>query len=492
MTNEKSFDNWDKLKKELHFKGKRKFFREKEIYFISIGQNIGYEIFGKKKEFLRPVLIYKKLSHSSFLGIPLASKQKEGSYYFQFLYKKNRISTALLNQIRVFDSRRIKYFSGQMKNEDFEKLQEKLISFIKITPSQRKGGILAKSEQRKDNGIISQKDFDVNVRKIDNKYLNKQGKIKDEYKFKINIPEFGIIDSKIPAKDNEKFNTYLFLPENENRKGEGGLRTKGYLKKSIDNKPLISIITVVYNGEKYLEETIKSAINQSYSNIEYIIIDGGSTDGTIDIIKKYEDKIDYWVSEKDEGISDAFNKGLKVSLGEYIQILNAGDFLIDDNILDKIAPNLLLNEDVVAYQSRTDTGNNFPFYANEYTKIKPLNPNEALNNAMIAHQGSFIKRDVYKKIGFYKKEFKLRMDFELFVRLEQYFKIKCVNEPIIIYDTQGISSNILNRLNFKLEELKIINLYYNDPLFNIRFYLELPFYLFKKLLSHFYYKLKGF
>jgi len=190
---------------------------------------------------------------------------------------------------------------------------------------------------------------------VDDKYLDESGKIKEEYKFKLNFSEFGIVNSKIPAKEDEKFDTLLFLPEGEGRKGEGGLRTKGYFKFSYEYNddlgfrvedldipvkipqtsnlksqtyPLITIITVVYNGEKYLEETIKSVINQTYPNVEYIIIDGGSTDGTLDIIKKYEDYIDYWVSEKDKGIYDAMNKGILVSNGKYLLFLNADDFLI--------------------------------------------------------------------------------------------------------------------------------------------------------------------
>ena len=95
-----------------------------------------------------------------------------------------------------------------------------------------------------------------------------------------------------------KFKKFLFFPTVENTVAEGGLRVKGYFKKSYKEKPLISIVTVVFNGEDYLEDAILSVINQTYDNIEHIIIDGGSTDGTLDIIKKYADKIDYWMSEK--------------------------------------------------------------------------------------------------------------------------------------------------------------------------------------------------
>ena len=110
-------------------------------------------------------------------------------------------------------------------------------------------------------------------------------------------------------------------------------------------KPLISIITVVYNGEKHLEETILSVINQTYDNVEFIIIDGSSTDGTIDIIKKYEDKIDYWISEKDSGIFDAMNKGILASKGDYINFMNAGDFFTRINLVSDVV-NILNSEEI--------------------------------------------------------------------------------------------------------------------------------------------------
>ena len=107
---------------------------------------------------------------------------------------------------------------------------------------------------------------------------------------------------------------------------EGGLKIKGlFNKKTTKEKPLVSIVTPVYNGEKYLEDTIQSIINQTYDNIEYIIIDGGSTDKTLDIIKKYEDKIAYWMSEQDRGMYDGINKGFKMATGEIFAWLNADD-----------------------------------------------------------------------------------------------------------------------------------------------------------------------
>ena len=124
---------------------------------------------------------------------------------------------------------------------------------------------------------------------------------------------------------------------------EGGIRTSDNCKQSEPNRPLVSVITVVLNGEKYLEQTIKSVLSQTYNNIEYIIIDGQSKDKTLDIIKKHETKIDYWLSEKDGGIYYAMNKGIANANGDIIGILNADDFYSQDTILNVV--NTFLNTD---------------------------------------------------------------------------------------------------------------------------------------------------
>jgi len=130
------FDEWNYLKKSLHNKQEIIRFKEMEIYFLSIGKNIGYESYGKDNLFLRPVLVYKKLNHQTFIGIPLTSKEKVGSYYFTFNYKKDKKSTAMFNQMRVFDIKRTEYYSGKISKNTFTNLKKELKKFMYFTSSE--------------------------------------------------------------------------------------------------------------------------------------------------------------------------------------------------------------------------------------------------------------------------------------------------------------------------------------------------------------------
>jgi len=312
---------------------------------------------------------------------------------------------------------------------------------------------------------------------LDDKYLDKYGKIKEDLKFKLNFPEFGIVDSKIHAKEGEKFDTYLFLPEGEGRKGEGGLRTRGYFKFSYSydkdlgfriegldipikiaqpltlnsqSYPLITIITVVYNGEKYIEETIQSVINQTYPNVEYIIIDGGSTDGTLDIIKKYEDKIDYWVSEKDRGIYDAMNKGIDLASGKWINFMNAGDRFYNEKVLEKVFFNNDFSKEVgVIY------GNHKVIYPKRTKIVKVGYIKDFWKGSQFSHQSSFIRSCLYKNNKF-NLCYKIAADFEFFYKLYmRNIKFYYLNIVVSLVTAGGLSDK--KRIQTLIEFWMIIN-----------------------------------
>ncbi len=230
------------------------------------------------------------------------------------------------------------------------------------------------------------------------------------------------------------FETFLFLPENENRKGEGGLRTKEYYKKSSKNRPLISIITVVFNGEKHLEQTIQSVINQTYDNVEYIIMDGGSTDGTLDIIKKYEEQIDYWVSEKDNGIYDAMNKGITLATGAIIGLINADDWY-EKNTIEEIVDtfNIDSHADIV-YGLLRHIKNNIEY------KIEAQNHN-FLCDRMIPHPTCFVKKTVYNKLNNYNIQYRAAADYDFMLRAKSAnFNFIKIDEVLANFRIGGISN----------------------------------------------------
>ena len=159
-----------------------------------------------------------------------------------------------------------------------------------------------------------------------------------------------------------------------------------------DCRPKISVVTVCYNVASEIERTIKSVINQTYSNVEYIIIDGGSKDGTVDIIKKYADKVSYWVSEPDKGIYDAMNKGIIAATGDWINFMNAGDWFCGSSVLSDISHYLINNREFdIIY------GSIYRVYENYHYEAPPL-PLEMIKiHQPMPHQGTFVKTSYHKK-----------------------------------------------------------------------------------------------
>jgi len=228
----------------------------------------------------------------------------------------------------------------------------------------------------------------------------------------------------------EKFESILLLPENQSRQGEGGLRTKGVLKYSSANEPLISIITAVYNGEKYLEDTIQSILNQTYKNMEYIIIDGGSTDRTLEIIKKYDDKIDYWVSEKDQGISDAFNKGVKLAQGIYINFQGDGDGFVANDSLEKVFQDINSDKDIFvsAKIKRIDILGDEIFVSKQ---SKLFDKRSLLFRMSMPHQGLFTHISYFKKYGLFDATNIFSMDYEHLLRSYKEFPRVILRDVIV-------------------------------------------------------------
>ena len=211
----------------------------------------------------------------------------------------------------------------------------------------------------------------------------------------------------LEQKPEYKLELKLFLPSDPERKGEGGLRTKGLFKKSYESKPLISVVTVVYNGEEHLEQTIKSVLDQGYDNVEYIIIDGGSNDGTLEIIKKYESAIDYWVSEPDGGIYDAMNKGASLCSGDYVAFLNADDWYSDSTLQSVIE---------LISSSQIDFVYGDLNFVHSDGSISVWRGNVGHNGTHIPHPSSFIRTTLLYKYGFDQK-YKIAADYELSVKL---------------------------------------------------------------------------
>ena len=194
----------------------------------------------------------------------------------------------------------------------------------------------------------------------------------------------------------------------------------------------ISIITVCFNCEGLIERTIKSIIDQTYTNVQYIIIDGGSTDDTLNVIKRYEDSIDVLLSESDNGIYDAMNKGLRMATGDIIGILNSDDMYADNSTIASVVRAITENNvdscygDLV-YVKRDDTAQVVrQWNAGEYKKEK------FKTGWMPPHPTFFCKKSVYEKYGFLNLDFPLAADYELMLRLLYKYNISTTYIPKVL------------------------------------------------------------
>ena len=206
----------------------------------------------------------------------------------------------------------------------------------------------------------------------------------------------------------------------------------------LKSEPLISIITVVFNAVNSVETTIESVLSQTYTNVEYIIIDGGSTDGTVEILNRYKLRLSALISEKDNGIYNAMNKGITLAKGELVGILNADDQYFPRTI-ELVVKNYLENATDVVHgnllKKRELEGE---------VCYKPLLPNfSKMEQSMgVLHPTCFVKKEVYKKYGVYDETYLLSSDYDFFLRL---YRAGCsfsyINEPLAIFSLGGASGN---------------------------------------------------
>lgn len=227
--------------------------------------------------------------------------------------------------------------------------------------------------------------------------------------------------------------------------------------------PKLSIITINLNNKEGLQKTITSVLSQTLPDKEYIVIDGGSTDGSPELIKENSDQITYWVSEPDRGIYNAMNKGIAIAKGEYCLFLNSGDCLAENTTVEKLCSELT-GEDIIY-------GNWYKSFPNG--KKEPEKFPDHITFYFLAfhyslpHQATLIRRDLFDKMGSYDERLKMVSDWKFF--LDAIFKHHCtykhIDQYIAVYDKTGFSSNPKNNELQQLERTKVLETEFRNLLY---------------------------
>lgn len=211
----------------------------------------------------------------------------------------------------------------------------------------------------------------------------------------------------------------------------------------------ISIITPSYNSVKTIERTIESIISQNYTNLEYIVIDGWSTDGTDNIVLSYQDKLNIkFVSEKDDGIYDAMNKGIRMATGDIIGILNSDDFYNDSSVLSDVIRNFEDSKIDAVYGDITYFSNDVN-KVTRYWKAGEYKENNLNNGWVIPHPALFLRKSVYDKCGFFNLSFKIASDYEFILRILKVYHINIKYIPRVftrMYNNGFSGKNLFQRI----------------------------------------------
>lgn len=235
----------------------------------------------------------------------------------------------------------------------------------------------------------------------------------------------------------------------------GGKRLKGLSGPSNPDRPLITVVTVVFNGDKELEPTILSMLNQSYKNVEYIIVDGGSTDGTLDLVRKYESSINYWVSEQDKGVYDAMNKGLSLARGQWVYYLNCGDTLASPDVLQRASAILEKTKfhvvaGFVLVKSTSSDNLRFPLESSAGLSARSLFMRH------FCHQALFIARQAYLDHNGFDLSYPTFSDFDVCWKIISSTNgFENVDLDIAAFAPNGLSSDYRKSLQLYMESERI-------------------------------------
>lgn len=229
--------------------------------------------------------------------------------------------------------------------------------------------------------------------------------------------------------------------------------------------PLISIITVVYNAEAYIKMTIESVLSQAYQNIDYVIVDGGSNDKTIEIVKSFGDRIT-WISEKDNGIYDAMNKGLKLAKGEWVNFLNGGDYFYDNQVLDRIFSEPGLEKYNFIYGDSINVRGE----SQRYISATEISRASLRHSSGLCHQAVFVRK---KFATFYNLRFKYKAEYNWIIDIAYSIPESSIIHkkfPVVYYalggfSEKGLLSNLMEYISLTYNRFGVLQVIQNSPIY---------------------------